>query len=131
MAGDRGRADGQGLGLTGDTLLLRQVHPAWVHRGRVTSQVFRPTPKDQKKLSAYDGDQITAANAWAHFTSVLGLVSVGVLAVSARECQSLGLIVVPEPTLFLEHVFIDFTPFIGNDVQRKAKQLKAFADSRG
>jgi hypothetical protein len=28
----------------------------WMQQGRVSSQAFRPTPKDAKELSAYDGD---------------------------------------------------------------------------
>lgn len=69
-----------------DTLLLRQVNPAWVQNGRITSQVFRPTPKDAKRLSMYDGDLISSENAWQHFTEILKLSSVGVTAVSVVEC---------------------------------------------
>jgi len=36
------------------TLLHRQVNPAFVQSGRVTSQAFKPTPKDQGLLSVYD-----------------------------------------------------------------------------
>jgi hypothetical protein len=117
--------------MTGSTLLYRQVHPSWVQLGRVTSQVFRPTPKDQKKLSAYDGDQITASDAWRHFTSVLGFASVGVLAVSTDECRALGLAATPDPAPFPEHVLIDFTPYTENEIKSKAKQLRAHADLRG
>ena len=42
--------------MTDETLLLRQVHPSFLQDGVVSSQVFRPTPKDECKLSAYDGD---------------------------------------------------------------------------
>ena len=54
--------------MTGDTLLLRQIHPSFVQDGRVTSQAFRPTPKDDAQLSAYDGDQITPVAAWLNYT---------------------------------------------------------------
>ncbi len=53
--------------MTEKTLLLRQIHPLFIQEGRVTSQAFRPTPKDQKKLSVYDGDLITAERSWVHF----------------------------------------------------------------
>ena len=43
--------------MTPDTLLFRQVNPGWIREGRVTSQAFKPTAKDEKKLSVYDGDQ--------------------------------------------------------------------------
>ena len=36
------------------TILLRQIHPIWIQQGRVTSQAFRPTPKDENKLSVFD-----------------------------------------------------------------------------
>ena len=65
--------------MTDDTLLLRQVNPAWIQDGRITSQVFRPTPKDSKRLSVYDGDQISAEDAWSHYVRELELESVGVL----------------------------------------------------
>jgi hypothetical protein len=70
--------------MTGTTLLLRQVHPSFVQAGRVTSQAFRPTPKDESLLSVYDGDQITAENSWSHFTSQNNCRSVGVMAVGSN-----------------------------------------------
>lgn len=118
--------------MTDDTLLHRQVHPSWVQQGRVTSLAFRPTPKDQKKLSVYDGDQITVAKAWEHFTSVLGFASAGVLAVSSGECRSLGLGVQPDPEPFPEHAVIDFTTCQAEkDVVRMSKRLRTLAEARG
>lgn len=64
------------------TLLFRQVNPSWMKLGRVTSQAFKPTPKDRGRLSAYDGDRMTAEKAWRHYTMELGYRSVGVLAVT-------------------------------------------------
>ena len=40
--------------MTDDTLLLRQVNPAWIQAGRITSQIFRPTPTDQDEGQATD-----------------------------------------------------------------------------
>ena len=40
--------------MTDDTLLLRQVNPVWIQAGRITSQVFRPTPTDQDEGQATD-----------------------------------------------------------------------------
>ena len=48
-------------------------------------------------LSVYDGDQITAANAFAHYTQTLKLESSGVMAVSVTECNELALPVRPDP----------------------------------
>ena len=46
--------------MTSETLLLRQIHPSFVQKGRVTSQAFRPTPKDEHLLSVDNGDKIAA-----------------------------------------------------------------------
>ena len=61
------------------TLLYRQIHPSFVQDGRVTSQAFRPTPKDQNQLSVYDGDLIGPPAAFEHYTEKLKHASVGVL----------------------------------------------------
>jgi hypothetical protein len=117
--------------MTDETLLLRQVNPSWVQHGRVTSQVFRPTPKDEKRLSVYDGDQISAAGAWHHFTLVLGFASAGVLAVTVGECRHLELTAFPDPIPFPEHAVIDFTGLEEGQIKKKSKQLKAAAEARG
>lgn len=68
-----------------ETLLLRQINPSFIQNGRVTSQAFRPTPKDENKLSVYDGDQITPEDSWRHFTLNPLCSSAGVMAVSQRH----------------------------------------------
>lgn len=113
------------------TLLLRQVHPSFVQEGRVTSQAFRPTPKDLKLLSVYDGDRIGAEAAWHHFTGRLGLPSVGVLAVTVGECAGEELPARPDPEPFPEHAVIDFSAFSDGAIEKKGKKLKAKADARG
>ena len=113
------------------TLLLRQVNPAWVQAGRITSQTFRPTPKDESMLSVYDGDRIAPGKAWEHFTGVLGRRSVGVLAVSVPECSAQDLAVRPDPEHFPEHALIDFSRLDKSEVERKAKHLRAHAEVRG
>lgn len=117
--------------MTQDTLLHRQVSPSWVQRGRVTSQVFRPTPKDEKLLSVYDGDMISPRNAWCHYTETLELTSVGVMSVTVGECSHQDLRAVSDPKPFPEHAVIDFTGFTKNEIEKKAKHLRAAAGSRG
>ena len=124
-ANDRGRR------VIDDTLLLRQVHPAWVQAGRVTSQAFKPTPKDGKRLSVYDGDLISAAESWRHFTSELGFASTGVMAVTVEECKKLDLSVEPDPKPFPSHAVIKFDDCSAAEIPKKAKYLKQFAESRG
>ncbi len=117
--------------MTSATILLRQVHPSFVQVGRVTSQVFRPTPKDESLLSVYDGDQIDAEHSWDHFTSRAECRSVGVLAVTVADCESLQLIARPDPAPFPEHAVIDFSNFTPGQVEKTAKRLKLLAESRG
>ena len=113
------------------TLLLRQVNPGWVQSGRVTSQAFKPTLKDEKKLSVYDSNLINAEQSWRHYTQTLLLASTGVLAVSVEESESVGLPARSDPTPFPEHAVIDFEGFSNSQTESKAKRLRNFADVRG
>jgi len=113
-----------------NTLLLRHIHPAFVQQGRITSQAFRPTPKDEQRLSVYDNDQITPQSSYKHYTEKLKLDSVGVMGVSVTECKALALSVEPDPTPFPEHVLIDFSAHPKKAVETKAKQLRAKAEIR-
>ncbi|MFK9003992.1 hypothetical protein [Pseudomonas pergaminensis] len=116
--------------MKGSTQLLRQVNPSWIQDGRITSQTFSPTPKDDKKVSCYDGDQITAPNAHDHFVVGLGFKSVGVVSVTVDECQSMDLPALPDPAPFKEHAVIDFEGFEKGEIKRKAKELRIIAEQR-
>jgi hypothetical protein len=117
--------------MSDDRLLLRQIHPSWLQNNRVTSQALKPTPKDSGKLSVYDGDMITAEDAWHHYTEKQRLRSIGVLAVSGCECNSLELPVLADPEPFPEHVVVNFTGISRSQIERKAKTLTKFARMRG
>lgn len=114
-----------------ETLLHRQVNPSWILLGRVTSQAFKPTPKDEHKLSVYDGDQIDAEDSWVHYTTSLGLASVGVLAISVAECTAEGLNARPDPDPFDEHAVIEFEGNSNSQIEKKSKKLKKKAVDRG
>lgn len=116
--------------MTQDSLLLRQVNPNFVREGRITSQVFKPTPKDEKLLSVYNGDLITAQNSYRHYTDRLGFSSVGVVAVSVAECGKQSLPVISDPIPFPEHVVIDFQACSNAQITKKAKYLTQAARSR-
>ena len=117
--------------MTDDTFLFRQVHPSWVKDGRATSQAFTPTPKDNRKLSVYDGDQISAAGSWCHFTGELELRSVGVLAVTVGECEAEGTVAKPDPEPYPQHVVIDFGENPSNSqVKAIGKKLTRCANNR-
>jgi hypothetical protein len=78
-----------------DEILFRQVHPSFVRDGRPSSQAFRPTRKDDGKLSVARGALTTAAAAFELFTSGLELPSEGTWAVSVGECREQALNVLP------------------------------------
>ena len=121
--------------MNSDTLLYRMVSPSWMRRGRPTSQTFNPTPKDNGRLSVYDGDQISPQDAYEHYTNPppgLSQRAVGVLAVKVSECESLDLAATPDPLPgFPAHALIDFTAINGNRVRRVARVLLKNATARG
>lgn len=114
-----------------NTRLLRQVHPFFIRNGRITSQVFKPIPKDHKKLSTYDGDQITPKEAWNHYTTHLSLTSLGVVAVTVAECADEKLAVTSDPSEFHEHVLVDLSNLSNKQIEDAAKRLRNKAVTRG
>ncbi len=118
--------------MNNQTLLLRQVHPHFFPDGEISSQAFFPFPKDDGKLSVYDGDQIGAEASHRHYTVDLGLESVGVWAVSGAEAVSVSLMYLPDPIVGNPaHSVIDFGAFTDKDCRKLAKRLKKFAVDRG
>ena len=118
--------------MTGATLLFRQIHPSWIQAGFATSQAFRPTPKDESKLSGYDGDRITVVAAFLHYTTVWKLSSAGATAVTIDECLQEGLPTTADPLPDCpEHAVIDFSGFSDKECIRKIKNLQAKASTRG
>ena len=117
--------------MTSGTRLFRQVNPSWTKLGRVSSQAFKPTPKDRGRLSTYDGDRITAENSWRHYVLELGYRSVGVLAVTVGECGARGLAVEADPGPFPEHVVIRFDGCSRSQSVKIAKHLTRAATERG
>lgn len=118
--------------MNADTLLLRQAHPQFAPGGQLTSQAFVPFPKDDGLLSVDDGDLIGAADAYGHYTGVLGLRSNGVWSVSKREAdgESVPAISTPEPNR-PSHASLDFRGKSDRECRRTAKRLKALALTRG
>lgn len=117
--------------MTPDTLLLRQIHPSFIQDGRVTSQAFRPTPKDEFLLSVDDGDRVTAEAAWQRFVANSACTSAGVQAVSLAECVAQELPVVEDGEPHPEHCSVDFTAFDKKAIEKKSKLLRAQAETRG
>jgi len=118
--------------MTENTLLWRQVHPSWIQEGRPTSQTFKPTLKDEGKLSTYDGDAIAAQPSWSHFTGTLRRESMGVLGVTVGEFQAETLPSAHDPQPdFPQHVSVDYTAFSSGQIEKKSKRLRVVATTRG
>lgn len=124
--------------MNSDILLHRQVHPSFViNKNDISSQVFEvasstfmPTPKDENKLSVYNGEKYSPKEAFDHFTETYE--SFGVLSVSKNECENENLGVVEDNDPFDGHTFIDFSSCTSNNqVKKKAKKLKKVALDRG
>ena len=122
-----------------DTLLLRQVHPSFVQADKIssqvftiTSQVFRPTPKDENKLSVYNGEKFTPEGSLSHFRKIdANNKSYGVVAVTAQECNNEDLNCEENNDPFDGHSIIDFTGLTNGLIEKKAKKLKVVAMNRG
>ncbi|MCX7231373.1 MAG: hypothetical protein NTW15_20635 [Burkholderiales bacterium] len=117
--------------MTPDTLLLRQIHPGFVQNGRVTSQAFRHTPKDEFQLSVDNGARVTAEAAWRRFTADPACTSAGVQAISRSDCAAQVLPVIEDGSSHPEHCSIDFSAFEKKAIDKKAKLLRAAAATRG
>lgn len=112
--------------------LHRQVHPSWVQNGRISSQAFTPTPKDQGLLSVYDGEQMSPQASWRHYTTVQKLSSAGTVSVLCAEVQEIGLCWRMDPAPFPEHAVIDFTALQQPArIKAKAQALAEKARQRG
>ncbi|MCS7466415.1 hypothetical protein NZK35_06970 [Stieleria sp. ICT_E10.1] len=117
--------------MNSETILIRQIHPSFIQDGRVGSNAFCPTSKDEGKLSTYDGDKIEVEDAWQHYTIDLRHESAGAYGISVGECESLDLSVSEDPEPFPEHVLVDFNPHGSSAVKKKGKKLRKFAVDRG
>jgi hypothetical protein len=113
------------------THLLRQVNPGFIRDGKITSQVFRPTSKDNSKLSLYNGDLISPEDAFAHFTEQPECKSIGIVAVIKAECDDEDLPIIEDGIPFPEHCTLDFTGLAKSMIKQKATFLKNYAEKRG
>ncbi len=82
-------------------------------------------------LSTYDGDQISAAVSWLHYTSQLGLESCGVMSVTPAECAQARLQVIPDGVPYPEHVSISFIGLTAGQIRSVSKILTLAANARG
>jgi len=114
-----------------ESLLLRQIHPNFVQNGRVTSQAFRPSPKDESHLSVDNGDMVTPEVSWKRFSVQSENSSAGVMAISHSECSDCQVEVIEDGVPYPEHCYLDFSPFGRKESDRIGKKLASAAHSRG
>ena len=119
-----------------DELLLRQVHPNFIVEGRISSQAFLPTAKDDKKLSVNRNSMVSAKEAFELHTQEKKLKSTGVWAVSVEEVVSLdSLAIEPDPIEVpiqdRSHALIDFSKLPSESrIRSTAKNLAEKAQDR-
>ncbi|GAA1063528.1 hypothetical protein GCM10009574_011390 [Streptomyces asiaticus] len=117
--------------------LWRQVNPAWIQEGRVTSQLFSPTPKDTGEVSVCRASKVSAESSYEHHTEVLGYKSVGVYSVDVVEVEDVGLRAVDDSQVNdgderpPGHSYIDFKSASGNQRKKRASKLRDKAEKRG
>ena len=119
--------------MNNSTLLYRVIKSEWwTQLDGPSSQAFRPSSRDNKLLSVYDGDQISAHDAFNHYAKDANKHQpVGVLAVTVQECTNEDLPAIPDQNTFPEHVLIDFRQFGSNRIKTKARRLRNMAQNRG
>lgn len=117
-------------------LLLRQVHPNFIVESRITSQVFLPTEKDDKKLSVNRSSIISAQEAFDLHTNEKKLQSIGVWGISVGETSSFDSLLIEcdpieIPVRDISHSLINFSKLPSESrIKATAKQLTAKARDR-
>lgn len=112
-------------------LLLRQVHSSFVKDNQITSQAFRPTPKDKHLLSFDDGNRINAERAWQRHNNLPNCTSIGVAALHITECEEQDLDIIYDGKPYPEHVSLSFQNHNPKAQRRIAKKLRDKAVKRG
>ncbi|MGW6258513.1 hypothetical protein [Streptomyces sp. NPDC055085] len=121
-----------------DALVWRQVNPAFIHDGRVSSQAFVPTEKDAGELSVNQASLVSAEAAFDHYTRTLEFPSAGVYSLTVGEVAEVPLSVVDDnavedgETRPPGHAFVDFKPITsGKRAKKIAALLRDRSEARG
>ena len=119
--------------MTGPHLYYVMIYPNPDSPDAATSADFNPFRRTDPNLSAYDSHLISEEAAYRHFVEQ-GNAASGVMAVTAEECETLGLTVILDPLpTNPAHALIRFDaiPERRNAFRSVALQLKDFANRRG
>ena len=121
-----------------DELLYRQVHPSFMEDGVPSSAAFKPTPKDEGKLSLDRSSITTDEAAYILHTEGKSLASIGVYGLLVGECEDSSLSCYSDPLPATEllpanpaHAYCDFTGVGASRLKILAKRLKNHAVLRG
>ena len=110
-----------------DTTLYRQIPNPWIKNGTITTQAFKPTTKDENKLSLAHGGMITAQESMDRHRKD-GFKSDGVASLLVAEFQEVDIEPVLDGKPYRDHVSAPFDPnWPRKTVENKAKALKAKA----
>lgn len=119
-------------------LLYRQVHPSFIEDGVPSSAAFKPTPKDEGKLSLDRSSMTDEKASYELHTEGKKLASAGVYGLLVGECLESDLSCYSDPLPATEvlpanhaHAFCDFTQVGPSRHKILAKRLKNHAVLRG
>jgi hypothetical protein len=113
-------------------ILWRQIHPGFLHDGEVSSQAFRPTPKDDGKVSMRR-QAFGAGRAYVDHQR-LGFRTAGTWGVSVGEVMHTQARAVDDasaPGRPEAHAYIDYRHLNRRQTEATAKLLKVAAIARG
>lgn len=114
-------------------LLLRNIHPSWLDEGVPTSQAFRPTPKDGKKLSVDRESKTSPEASYKLHTEHKGLLSAAIYGVTVGEFNDNNVVCFDDVLRDNRaHAYADFSG-VGSDKKIKdaSKDIKSKAIERG
>jgi hypothetical protein len=122
-----------------EELLHRQVNPGFFQdEDQPTSQVFRPTRKDEGRLSVSAGSRASAEESLRRYNERGCGSSCGVLSVTVEECSSLELAARYDPLGEDDpagpddaHAVVDFNGLDKSQHKKKGKALLLIAMNRG
>ncbi|MCX5559951.1 hypothetical protein [Streptomyces sp. NBC_00038] len=113
----------------------RQVNPAFVHDGRVSSQAFTPSAKDEGELSVNRSSKVSAQESFDHYTKVLEFPSAGVYSLTVGEISGEELSVIDDSAAedgqprSPGHAFIDYRSVPPKRAKKIAGRLRQKAES--
>lgn len=126
-----------GILTDGDELLFRQIHPDFIQDGEPSSDRFRPSQRDENKLSVDRSELTTASDSYALYTRN-GLASAAVFGLTVHEFGSEAITCAPDPVPASEnmaaneaHALADYSTHTISKQKIIAKKLKRLAVARG